>query len=233
LLSKPDNWTVSRTELTDSSPEARNAITSALRELREAGYAKLETKTEGSGDRAFRGRVWCIFEKPRSSTHEDPASSRKSASYKVKIGEQSKEGKLARPRAAYQRSSFGLAKSGTMKGPTWDVVQEFANWSVENRLHLRRKGSTKTGWSLTALRQWHMDLTELLDRVESLRNIQLSMRWYFDHYREDYMPSCATLSGFCAKFDKVVDARKRMLKRKGEQDEDEEPTRTYRVEYED
>lgn len=61
LLSKPDDWTVRMEDLVNQGPDGKAAIKTAMRELRDAGYAELKTiHVEGKA----RGKTWEIADRP-------------------------------------------------------------------------------------------------------------------------------------------------------------------------
>ena len=66
LLSKPDDWRVSVKHLMKESPSAKkDKLYALLNELREHGYADLETEHDGGGK--FAGTVWVIYDSPQST----------------------------------------------------------------------------------------------------------------------------------------------------------------------
>jgi len=62
LLSKPDNWTVSVAELRNASHDGITAIRSALKELRDLGYAELRSVRGADGK--LGGKEWVVIESP-------------------------------------------------------------------------------------------------------------------------------------------------------------------------
>lgn len=61
LLSKPDDWTVRMEDLVNQGPDGKAAIKTAMRELRDAGYAELKTiHVDGKA----RGKTWEIADRP-------------------------------------------------------------------------------------------------------------------------------------------------------------------------
>lgn len=62
LLCKPDTWEISVADLVSRSRDGREAVQSALRELKQLGYATLESK-RGDGGRLL-GKTWVIYELP-------------------------------------------------------------------------------------------------------------------------------------------------------------------------
>jgi hypothetical protein len=64
LLSKPENWRVVMADLINNSgKEGREAVRTAMAELRDAGYAKLQNITDESTKRIL-GREWVISDDP-------------------------------------------------------------------------------------------------------------------------------------------------------------------------
>lgn len=69
FLSKPDNWTIRMAHIVRQSTEGRDALRTAMNELKEAGYASLKNTSSGS--------EWNIREQPRTkpcpeNPHEPP-----------------------------------------------------------------------------------------------------------------------------------------------------------------
>ena len=62
LLSKPDNWIVRVEDLAKRSREKKPAIQTGLQELKECGYASLETLRNERGH--VTGKEWVVREKP-------------------------------------------------------------------------------------------------------------------------------------------------------------------------
>lgn len=62
LLSKPRDWQVSSAQLTKASPQGMTAIRSALKELKECGYAQL-ISVQGE-DGKMTGKYWAISDLP-------------------------------------------------------------------------------------------------------------------------------------------------------------------------
>jgi hypothetical protein len=67
LLSHVDGWSTSVEDLVRKGPEGRDAIHTALRELREAGYLRVQ---QGRGDRARLGAVEYVIESPPTAFQE-------------------------------------------------------------------------------------------------------------------------------------------------------------------
>ena len=65
LLSKPNDWTVRCEDIENHGTEGRDAVRSAMRELRDAGYASLENTANG--------REWHVFETPKQPCPENPS----------------------------------------------------------------------------------------------------------------------------------------------------------------
>lgn len=65
ILSRPDNWSISADKLASEGNERRDAILTAFKELRKAGYMKV-TKTRGDKGRIIT-RVY-VFDSPEPAT---------------------------------------------------------------------------------------------------------------------------------------------------------------------
>lgn len=65
LLSKPANWSVRSEDLLAHGTEGRDAVRTAMKELRQAGFAKLVNTTEG--------REWHVYETPQEPSPENPS----------------------------------------------------------------------------------------------------------------------------------------------------------------
>lgn len=61
ILSKPDHWHTNARQLAAHAPEGRYAINAAMRELKEVGYAKLETTRSPDG---LFVKEWLIADEP-------------------------------------------------------------------------------------------------------------------------------------------------------------------------
>ena len=82
LLSKPDKWEVQTEDVISHGTEGRDAVRAAMSELREAGYAELETIKEEGG--RMSGRQWVVFEECRKP--ENPSVG-KTESLKTRLPE--------------------------------------------------------------------------------------------------------------------------------------------------
>lgn len=61
LLSRPDNWRVYISQLVSCSSDGETAVASAMKELKDFGYAKLETVRDDTSGKVD-GKSWIIFE---------------------------------------------------------------------------------------------------------------------------------------------------------------------------
>lgn len=61
LFSKPDGWEVRIDDLVEQGPDGKGAIKTGMRELKEAGYAKLKTKWNG---KKVVGKTWEVSDRP-------------------------------------------------------------------------------------------------------------------------------------------------------------------------
>jgi hypothetical protein len=67
LMARPDTWTVRISQLAGASEEdGERAVRSAMAELQEQGYARLETQRNALG--RMEGKAWVVFERPDLDT---------------------------------------------------------------------------------------------------------------------------------------------------------------------
>lgn len=64
LLSKPDDWRVMLGDIVNRGPDGLTAVISALNELREYGYARLERNRDEKG--RITGSTWTVYEIPQA-----------------------------------------------------------------------------------------------------------------------------------------------------------------------
>jgi len=92
------------------------------------------------------------------------------------------------------------------------LVKEFANFAIENHLHLGKRGSTTHGWTRATLLDWEKRLNELLSQLNGdSHQVGLVLQWYFEHWRDEYVPQVYTLRSFCERYPEL----KRAMKRSG------------------
>ena len=89
LLSRVDNWTVVVAHLATVSNDGETAVRSALKELAEFGYAKLETIRGDDGK--LEGKCWNIFE------HPDMQKTPTSASTDIEVSRTSENPNFGKP----------------------------------------------------------------------------------------------------------------------------------------
>ena len=89
LLSRPDNWKVIVSHLATVSSDGETAVRSALQELAEFGYARLET-VQGE-DGKLEGKCWNIFE------HPDMQKTPTSASTDIEVSRTSENPNFGKP----------------------------------------------------------------------------------------------------------------------------------------
>lgn len=70
LIGRPHDWTIVTEHLVTQGTEGRDAVRSAFQELKELGYATLETHRNDSGK--ITGSVWTVHETPQNREPEKP-----------------------------------------------------------------------------------------------------------------------------------------------------------------
>ena len=103
----------------------------------------------------------------------------------------------------------------TKKSVAAKIVEEYANWNIKNRLHAGKQGSTRSGWSEKTITQWIVRCRLLLKQLDGdKQQVRKVLRWYFEHWKEEYSKRCNTFSSFC---DKFVEIEMQMKKGSSEQ----------------
>lgn len=69
LLSRPDDWNVCLDQLSNQHRVGRDKIQRIMRELREAGYARLDPRRDAFTGH-LSGKVWVILEEPENINRE-------------------------------------------------------------------------------------------------------------------------------------------------------------------
>lgn len=70
LIGRPHDWTIVTEHLVTQGTEGRDAVRSAFQELKELGYATLETHRNEAGK--ITGSVWTVHETPHNREPEKP-----------------------------------------------------------------------------------------------------------------------------------------------------------------
>lgn len=94
LLSRPDDWNISLDQLSNQHHVGRDKIQRIMRELREAGYARLDSKRDPNTGH-LSGKVWVIVEQPDAANREpeNPAVGANTESLKNRPSEKPTVGK--------------------------------------------------------------------------------------------------------------------------------------------
>lgn len=69
LISRPDGWEVRYPDLVNRSSDGKTSVESAVKELKEAGYLKINDLQDDSGQ--FTGSEWIVSETPRFADRGD------------------------------------------------------------------------------------------------------------------------------------------------------------------
>jgi len=205
LISQPDNWIPRVADLVNQGQEGKSAVLAAMQELKRAGYARMAHDYDHT-NKKLRGRHWVVFESPEEQSVEKPVK-QKTLPTGNRTHKNTEEERItnAAPAGA-GRCSFELAPVA----PPNKLVEAFANWSIKNRFHLLQRGSTKTGWKPSTIKQWNKHANELVS-VVGAQEVKEVWRWFKEHHKDDFVPQCRTLKSFCEKFTKLQDAKRRQL----------------------
>ncbi len=204
LAGRPAGWNIRVQDLVNRSTDGLESVYSGMKELRKAGYAKLrETRESGK----FRSREWIVRVSPDlgfpgqgnpgHNKIDDSKNSLRSSSLSNK--------KDFAARAA--KVSLGV------NGETKEVIlsKKFLEFATINRL--------LTGRNAPSIKTWTSSIKLLIKQLDCHpKRIARVMRWYFDHFRDEYVPKCYAVTTFCDKFLAIEDAMKRDLHEKDEVD---------------
>lgn len=244
LLSKPDDWVPQIQDLINHSTDGRAAIYSALKELRLAGYAKLQTIRDEKG--RICSKIWRIREWS-GNKQETPKNKRNSLNRdflkQVNLKQENRdisntEFSKTKKTNTVSRASAREMGLGFLPQPPSSKAMELASiyskFSTQQRWFVGAKDTTSAGWTAKAIKRWAKDFETLL-RQTSYEEVVEVMKWFFQNWDLPKMYSCETGSSFADKFTPV---RKRMLReiknKNGHEDpEDAWKTKpTIQVEYE-
>jgi hypothetical protein len=212
LLSRPDDWTVRTEDLVNRSTDGRHAIWSAMRELRQIGYAEMSYFREGN---KLIGRRWVIYECPRqvfsatqvsgaTENHHHTNTDRDTSYHSV----------LKRNEADASSLGFSLLNGEHPEddSPSSKLCRRFWNFLVKKNLHLNRSdlpsGNTaqsKRRRSIT-IDKWKKSFAILLQQQGDLDRVKEVMEWYFTHFRDPYVGTYRAATTFCENFLKVEKA---------------------------
>lgn len=222
LLTRKKDWIVRVKDLTNRSTNGEYSIYSALKELRERGYARLVVERE-------KGKIvrkyWSIFEKPRktltveTTIKETPTLSNN--------GTDSNNGK-DNDRSHGSRSNGFNLEAPKQYDMAPELVKEFYQFLVGIRHHVGRsdlpQGLTIASKRrrLKTFRKWTDEANLLLHQLEgNTAKFREVMKWYFSHHLQEYMPSCYAMGTFREKFDALL----RQMKRNPSEEQDWEVDR--------
>ena len=118
----------------------------------------------------------------------------------IKSSIQAKRGFSKKP-----RRDLGVSTENSFEGK---IVSKFFTWAEKKRL--------LAGRPKPRLDKWRQALCQLMapgcdENVH--RNFLKVLKWYFDHFRDEYVPQCYSLITFCQKFHQVEAAWRRWVKK--------------------
>lgn len=197
LLSKSSDWDVRTADLVNRSTNGIEAIYSALKELRALGYASLEVVRK---DGKIHSKDWVVREHPLDLGFPDQGNQDQGFAGHSNT----KLSKTKKTSIAGAMGDFGL-NGNTKNGCPYSakLVEKFSEFTIRNRLHLGKRGSTKDGWEKATLKTWEKVTRELLDQLnddDAHYEVKLVMKWYFLHWKDEFVPKAHTMRAFCEKF---------------------------------
>ncbi len=209
LLSHPDDWKVMMEDLTKRATDGEHAVRSAMAELRELGYAKMEAVRDKTTGRLL-GRSITIFESPEAAeglvfrNSENPNFGKPRTTNNKGI---LRTNSRAAERPGERDGLLGLKKKESP--PVQDLAVSFSQLSIKQRWHVGKKGSTLSGWSPEVIKHWTRCLQKLVSQT-SLEDVSSMIEWYKRHHQEPFVPQVRTVPGFVEKFSEIVAASKRI-----------------------
>lgn len=107
-------------------------------------------------------------------------------------------------RAGARSASFGLVGVDGNSKSAARLCKLFQTFTIKHNLHVGRKPPN--------LRKWRAACDELIEanRGDTAR-VKEVMVWYFENFRNEYLPTCYTLLTFCSRFLDIEKARAREL----------------------
>ena len=85
--------------------------------------------------------------------------------------------------------------------PPAKLAQLFVEFTVSKNLHKGRKGSTITGWKRHIVQAWEEECRKLVQNMGGdWRKVRRVLKWYFEHWKDRYIPRCNTMKTFCERF---------------------------------
>lgn len=222
LLSKPKDWTVRTEDLANKGSCGRETILSGMRELREAGYAKIVYVQGEKGK--LQGRYWLILEEPEEDDGEG------------EIVQQDEENQHRDPHSPVSGKTRSSAKptdtniicssnKDPLRGTDWGfrtdpstpfdlsarkLTKSFLNFYHSKRLHIGRQEPS--------ISKWDNAFSELIDCInndgevplgDAISKIESTLFWYFANFRDPYLPTCYSAITFCEKYLQIEKARQR------------------------
>lgn len=212
LLGQPDNWETRTEDLVRNSTDGITAIYSAMKELRECGYADLETVRTGQRIEAKR---WVIRDVPLDLGSLSQASLSQGNLGRNKNDKQTRMMKKWDDSAS--RSSFGINGSPQPKHEH-SIVLTKRFFKVLGRHHLLDgRADLPNGDSPQSKKRcdhtrgkWVEATDSLLERLDGDHERVLEvLEWYDTNLNKPYTPHCEAMTTFCQSYFKIEKAMHR------------------------
>lgn len=140
LLSKPDTWCINVFDIVNHGTEGRDAVQKSLKELKQFGYAKLQTTRDEKG--RVTGKEWVITEEPINGFSVDRSESPTNG-----ITDVGKNRKTANP-------LYSNNKKNSNNKKTRSVSEKETDEGAESFEQLWQAYGMKKGSKKTALARW-------------------------------------------------------------------------------
>lgn len=212
ILSHSDSWEVRFDDLKANGFGGRSALREAFKEMLKYGYAhRVAIK-----DPKTKNWIGCRYLVQEDSEVNTPEVSFFAPSEKRHLKNSSYSLRKINPARQAGRGLFGFDLGEESCSTTAQkLTHVFAKWTIKHRLHSGRLGSTSSGWTPRTIKNWTRAGQHLLDQFDGdTTEIKKVLKWYFEHWQDDYVPQCHTLKSFCAKFSNLQDAIRRSEKPK-------------------
>jgi len=197
---KPPHWHVQIQDLIKRSTDGEHAVYSAMRELREKGYAALKTVRANGRILKKEWHVKCYLD----------GGDLDRGKRNVENHELSKNDRNGKP--LLNRKNDSDAGASQCFFGVGDVDNSFAGKASQRFFEFVTKNRLLTGKSPpNRATMWRKAVKQLsLQLEQDTARIQRVMEWYFEHSKDQYVPKCCAVTTFCNKFIQIENAMQRM-----------------------
>lgn len=221
LLSKPKEWTVRTEDLANKGSCGRETILSGMRELRQAGYARI-MHIQGQDGR-LQGRYWLIMEVPEADNGVEEVVENEEKPQRHPPSTDS--GETRSSRKPTDTNIICSSNKDPLRGADWGfpndpstpldqsarkLTKSYLSFYHNKRLHIGRQDPSIPKWDNAfheLIEQVHNDGEIPLD--DAIAKIEETLSWYFANFRDPYIPTCYSATTFCEKYLQIEKAKQR------------------------